>query len=289
MRSTSISVAIGDTARRVPDAPLSGLGPRLVSVLAMGPIALAAILAGPPIFASLVALAAVILAWEWTLLCGEGRFGFTGGVLATLMLAVVLVAAIGRPDMALGMCLAGAAVIYGVARTGGRVNPEWNALGPLYIGLPVVALVWLRAQDVAGRHIVVWLLFTVWATDTGAYFAGRLIGGLRLAPVVSPNKTWAGLIGGVGCAALVGLGTALLDARAPRLALLIAAGAVLALVAQAGDLGESWVKRRFGVKDTSRLIPGHGGLFDRVDGLLAAGGALALWQWATGGSILAWR
>ncbi len=255
----------------------------------MAPIALAAILAGPPVFSVLVALGAVVLAWEWTRLCGEGRFGFLGVVMATLVLTVAVATAFGWPGSALALCFAGAAAIYCIARIGGRIHPWWNALGPFYIGVPVVALVWLRTQDGGGRHLVVWLLFTVWATDTGAYFAGRLIGGPRLAPVVSPNKTWAGLIGGVACAVLVGLGIALVDGRAPPMALLAAAGVILASIAQAGDLGESWIKRRFGVKDTSRLIPGHGGLFDRVDGLLAAASALALWQWATGGSILAWQ
>ena len=133
----------------------------------------------------------------------------------------------------------------------------------------------------------IWILLVVWASDIGAYAAGRLIGGPKLAPRISPNKTWAGLIGGVLAAAVTSASfVATLDGADPGPASLL--GGALAIVAQAGDLVESWVKRRFGVKDTGTLIPGHGGLLDRVDALLAVilvgaciaavdGGALTRW------------
>jgi phosphatidate cytidylyltransferase len=138
-----------------------------------------------------------------------------------------------------------------------------------------VALIWLRNDAPAGRDLVLWLVVSVWAVDIGAYVAGRLIGGPRLAPSVSPNKTWAGLAGGVGLAAATSAGFAGANGH-PHLFGPAALGALLGCTAQAGDLAESWVKRRFGVKDTSGLIPGHGGLLDRVDGLLIVALVVAL-------------
>lgn len=262
---------------------------RALSALAMAPVAAAALFAGPSIFAAIVAAGSVVLAWEWTRLCGEGRFGRTGWMLAAIALGVVAAAAALRFDYALALAVLGTILVYLFAKYSRRANPSWIAVGPLYIGVPAVALIWLRDDDAAGRHLIAWLFVTVWATDIGAYFAGRLIGGPRLAPRVSPNKTWAGLIGAVVSAGIVGIVAALVDPLGPKAVLLAAAGAALAIVAQAGDLGESWVKRRFGAKDASALIPGHGGLFDRVDGLLAAAAVLALWQWLTGSGVLSWR
>jgi phosphatidate cytidylyltransferase len=132
-------------------------------------------------------------------------------------------------------------------------------------------------------------MLAVAATDIGAFFAGRLIGGPKLAPRISPKKTWAGLIGAMLASAAVGVIFAAVDPRAPSGGVLMVAGALLAVIAQAGDLGESWVKRRFGAKDSSHLIPGHGGLLDRVDGLIAAGAALAVFQWVSDGSLLTWQ
>lgn len=254
----------------------------------MAAVALVALYAGRIAFAGMIAVGAAVLAWEWTRLCGAGRFGLTGSVMLAAMCGVVVLAAGGWIDLAIGLIVAACGTVYAIARSGGRDHPRWIAAGPLYIGLPCVAMIWLRGDATAGRQVILWLLITVWATDIGAYFAGHLIGGPRLAPRLSPNKTWAGLAGAVVCASLVGSIAAAVDPRAPTAVLLAAAGALLAVVAQAGDLGESWVKRRFAVKDASRLIPGHGGLFDRVDGLLAAATVLGGWQWLTGSDIMAW-
>ena len=165
-------------------------------------------------------------------------------------------------------------------------SPAWVAAGIVYIGVPVVAILWLRDQ---GRETAFWLLLVVWATDIVAYFAGRMIGGWKLMPRVSPKKTWAGLIGGVVGAAIVGgiVAAALHLAVAPWA--LAGASAVLALVSQAGDLFESAVKRRFDAKDSGTLIPGHGGVLDRIDGLMAAAPAAAVFCLALGGGITAWR
>jgi phosphatidate cytidylyltransferase len=138
------------------------------------------------------------------------------------------------------------------------------AVGCAYIGTAAIAILYLRAQD-NGFLLSLWALVIVWATDIGAYFAGRRIGGAKLAPSISPNKTWAGLIGGMIAAAIVG-GAIAGFGRLPSPALWL--GAPLAVVAQLGDLWESAMKRRAGVKDSGKILPGHGGLLDRVDGML---------------------
>ena len=283
----------GDTAPRVADpAPggwARGLKARSVSALLLVAIAVPALLAGPFVFGMFVCVGAVILAWEWSRLCGDGRFGATGLVVAASALGAAYAATRGLEWLAVGVVALGAVAAFVTARGSGRASPLWLAAGPIYIGLPAIALIWLRGHGADGERVIVWLMLTVWATDIGAFFAGRLIGGPRIAPALSPNKTWAGLAGGVTAAIAVGLAVAAIDRLAPGPGALAVGGALLAVIAQAGDFAESAVKRRFGAKDSSQLIPGHGGLFDRVDGLIAAGGALALFQWASGGASLAWR
>lgn len=153
------------------------------------------------------------------------------------------------------------------------------SLGAPYVIIGCAAL-WFLAAGPEGRTTLFYVVLAVWATDIGAYAAGRAIGGPKLAPRLSPKKTWAGLLGGMAAAALAGGGVAL-AAAGPAFAA-AALAALLAAVAQGGDLFESWSKRRAGVKDSGRVIPGHGGLLDRIDGLLAAAPALALHQAAFG-------
>ncbi len=154
-------------------------------------------------------------------------------------------------------------------------------IGVLYLGLNLMALIWLRSQPEIGRDLTFFLLLSVWAVDTGAYFAGRLIGGPKLAPRFSPSKTWAGLFGGMAAAAAIGLLWAFIaGARQPQLALLL--GPVIAVIAQTGDIMESALKRRAGAKDSGNLIPGHGGILDRIDGLLLAAPFFALYQFCLG-------
>lgn len=146
----------------------------------------------------------------------------------------------------------------------------------------VLALLWLRHQPAFGRETIAWILACVWATDIGAYFVGSYAGGARLAPSISPSKTWSGLVGGTCASAIVSAlcGLAVGAGETTTLAL---TGVGIALVAQAGDLLESAQKRRAGVKDSGRLIPGHGGILDRIDGLIAALVFIALIRLATGG------
>lgn len=212
-------------------------------------------------------------------------------VLAPLTLAIAYA---GTPYFEL-LVIAGAAVLLTEWRTMTAGVGGWRALwwgfGILYVALPCFALVWLRTEGQMGRETLMWLFAVVWSADTGAYLAGRAVGGPKMAPVISPNKTWAGLIGGVLSAGIVGAAVAAAFAGDGGLTRPLAAAgfsAAIGFIAEMGDLLESGLKRRLAVKDSGRLIPGHGGLFDRVDGLLAAAVASALIQWAGAGSILTW-
>jgi len=166
-------------------------------------------------------------------------------------------------------------------------RPVWMIFGVFYITVPALALLWLRGDGEEGRNTIYWLFALVWAADIGAYAAGNLIGGPRLAPSISPNKTWAGLAGCVTSAALVGVIVAYL-AKSGDYVMLAVLSALIGLVSQGGDLVESAIKRHFGVKDSSNLIPGHGGVLDRVDALLAAILVAALIKFAYGGTIVRW-
>ena len=164
-----------------------------------------------------------------------------------------------------------------------------TAAGFLYIAVGCVALLWLRADPLVGRANVLVLLLLVWASDVGAYAAGRAIGGPRLAPRISPGKTVSGAVGGLIAAVAVGLGAALVLSPPPHLPRAGLLAAALGIVAQAGDLFESWVKRRLGVKDSGTLIPGHGGLFDRLDAVLAVAPAAALLALWAGRGVAWWQ
>ena len=143
------------------------------------------------------------------------------------------------------------------------------AVGIAYVGIPVLGLVWLRLQPAFGLAAVLFLFLAVWVTDIGAYAVGRTVGGPKLAPRISPGKTWSGLIGGVTLSGLTGAAFAAYVGEASSVRLGLVA-VVLGVAAQIGDLFESALKRRSGLKDSSTIIPGHGGLLDRVDGLVAA-------------------
>jgi phosphatidate cytidylyltransferase len=237
---------------------------RILSALVLAPVAILAAWYGNWPFIALVTLAGVALAWEWTRLT-QGAFTAGGRI---LMAGAALLPLAGWIEPWRGVALiALTCVLAGLPPARSR---RWMPLGALYIMLPQFALIVIREQ---GRWLLLWVLFLVWATDSGAYFAGRLIGGPKLAPRISPKKTWAGLAGGMLCAALVGW--AMRNGAMPGALHLAALSAGFAVLAQAGDLAESGLKRYFGVKDSSQLIPGHGGVFDRLDGLLAVAPAVA--------------
>ena len=141
-------------------------------------------------------------------------------------------------------------------------------LGILYIVIPSLILIWLRNNGPEGVYFVVWFLIVIWSTDVGAYFFGKIIGGIKLAPKISPNKTWAGFFGGLVSAVLATSVFILIFYSFWDGYLLFWACAVISIIGQVGDLIESWCKRRLGVKDSGKLIPGHGGVLDRVDSIL---------------------
>lgn len=265
------------------------LGPRILSGVVLAAIAIAAIMAGPVPLAVMLAAVGSVVAWEWgRMVRGTEADAAMSAHIATVIAGIVLT----------GVGLAGPAilgVLIGTILTGllsfGR-HGFLSAVGVLFTALPGIALLWLRRDEPLGAMAVFFVVGVVVATDVGAYFSGRLIGGPKLWPQVSPNKTWAGLLGGVAAAALVG---AVVARWVPGASLLhlMAAGAVLAVAAQAGDLAESALKRQFGTKDTSALIPGHGGFMDRVDGLstaamIAAASAALLDMTAPARALLTW-
>lgn len=263
------------------------MGTRIASALVLGPLAITALVLGWPWFDLMVALCAGIMAWEWSRVCCGRTGGFGVGLIALMVVAALVVAQ--APAWALALPLVGA--LGGAYRVkAAQRRPLWLAAGSLYIGIPVVCLVWVRLDT--GWETVLWLFLIVWTTDSAAYVFGRLIGGVRLWPAVSPNKTWAGFLGGVlsagmlGVLAAWGLGAPLDDVAAVIKVALLAL--LLGVVSQAGDLIESAFKRRFRVKDSSDLIPGHGGLLDRLDGLMAATPALALAIVVKDGGVATW-
>lgn len=279
----------------------SNLVTRILSALVLIPIVGAAIWLGRPWFDGLVILFAALMIWEWTrIVSGRGAdapaidWSLPGTVPIVLVVAVLLEARLPADPAAtavpfwlvLGGAVATATLLAVLFH---RQRALWFGVGILYVVIPSLALLWLRDDAATGLGIetLAWILALVIATDTGAYAAGRSIGGPKLAPRISPSKTWAGLIGGMVAAASVGFVFALwLDTTSIWKLMILSAG--LAVIEQAGDLFESAFKRRFGVKDSSHIIPGHGGVLDRVDGLLTVSVAVALLDYFGKGSVLSW-
>ena len=263
--------AIGDTAPEVPKSVPSELLQRVVAAVILIPIALSAVYVGGWMFSLLAAVAVILMASEWEQATGGARAGRHTYLTAGAGLTALTAVSFGQLDFALLIVVFGAVAGFVLPRHGG-VHSRWPSIGVITIAVPAVSLVWLREAD-SGMTVIVWLLLVLWATDSGAYFVGRLIGGARLAPRISPGKTWAGFFGGTTSGALVGLATsiAVQDVSIIRTVL---ASVFVSLAGQGGDLAISAVKRRFGVKDMGTIIPGHGGVLDRLDSLLF--GAIAV-------------
>ena len=242
--------------KRQSDLPI-----RTVAGVAMITVAIAAIWFGGLIFWVLCAMLGLLMIGEWADLDGAPA---TQRRLARFALVVPL-AIMAPPPIAAGPGFLALGLIGGAFFFIGAVTRRpMLAAGAVYAGLPILALLLIRRQE-EGVVFTLWTLALVWACDIGAYFAGRAIGGPKLAPAISPNKTWAGLIGGVATASVFGAVMHVEYGLPWRLTL---ATPVLAVLAQVGDLFESWLKRRAGVKDSGTILPGHGGLLDRLDGLV---------------------
>jgi phosphatidate cytidylyltransferase len=220
---------------------------------------------------------------------GSGRFaGLLVRALSAIVLGPALLAAVwfGFPWIDMAAAIAAPIMVLEWARLT-RGAPLLRLLAWAYGLAALVALLWLRHQPVHGRETIVWVLACIWATDIGAYFVGRAAGGAKLAPAISPGKTWSGLVGGIAWAAVASAAVGYAFGLGETVSLAII-GALLAIVGQGGDLIESAAKRRAGMKDSGRLIPGHGGLLDRIDGLIAVLVAVAAarlaagpgWPWA---------
>jgi phosphatidate cytidylyltransferase len=284
------------TAAAVSPSRWRDLRKRFLSAALLGPAALACIWLGAEAWTALMAAAVALLAWEWVRLCGYSSRRLPGLAVPLAVLAAGTLAVDGNWWGALLLLLLGAAAVWAlgtVPRFRGSLSRSWLAFGVVYIGLAGLALIHLRGDAAAGRSNVIFLFLVVWASDIGAYMAGRWLGGPKLAPAVSPNKTWSGAAGGLASAMAVGaLAAYVFDAAGtaavPVSRVLLVAG-LLGVLSQAGDFFESWIKRRFHVKDSSSLIPGHGGLLDRLDGVLAAAPAAALLGVLLGPGESLWR
>jgi phosphatidate cytidylyltransferase len=243
--------------------------------LALAAVAIGVLFSAPPFFAALIVAISIAAAWEWHRMVSKGRLYHTEAAVnaVAVALAVTSLLVTRQAWIALIVLAAGAGVAWKLAQQR-HVHPVWQAIGVLYLGLPALALVALRAFEPRGAMIIVGMFLIVWATDSGALIFGNLIGGPRIAPVLSPSKTWAGTIGGSVTAALIFASFIwFLGGSAWQAGLF---GFLFSITAHAGDLFESFVKRRFGIKDSGALIPGHGGVLDRMDSTLAASVAMAV-------------
>jgi phosphatidate cytidylyltransferase len=252
---------------------------RTASALVLAPVAIAIGLLGGWIFAAACAITAVVVLWEWTaLVAGGARWRILAPGIAALFVAAALLqqntALAAGAAIVIG-ALAAAAVALGLRHEHRGISVSWIAAGVVYAGAIVMSLIPLRLDPDKGAAALLFVFAVVWATDISAYIVGRALRGPLLWPQISPRKTWAGAIGGLAGGIVAGSSVAYASAGTPPLVAAILA-VILSIAAQAGDLFESWVKRRFGAKDAGRLIPGHGGVMDRVDGLLVAALAAVL-------------
>lgn len=255
----------GSGGAGVPTAP-SNLAVRIVSALVLAPLALATTYVGGLPFVLFWGVAAIAVLWEWTTVVAGPDHRLMVSACGSAIAVAALVTWIGRPVAAI--LLIGLGVLASLIFAP-RHRRLWVTAGVGYAGVMLMAPALLRADDTDGFFAMILLFAVVWTTDVIGYFAGRAFGGPKLAPLISPKKTWSGAIAGTLGAVAVAVGAVCLWDSYDRIAIALVA-LVLSVVAQLGDLMESWIKRQFGVKDASTLIPGHGGVMDRLDGFWAA-------------------
>lgn len=256
----------GSDGREVGPRPVSNLRLRIMSALVLAPVALLVVWLGGLAFSGFVGLVSLLLLREWTIIVGVGKREPVVFAAFGALLAAVIAAWFGAPGIAVLLLMAGSVAATVIKR--GEPVARWVAEGIVYSGLSAISLIVLRNGE-AGLPVTLFLVGLVWATDIAAYFVGRSLGGPKLWPRISPKKTWSGAIGGATAAMIVGAAAASL-VQVFSLSAWLAASLILSIFSQCGDLLESSLKRRFGVKDSGSLIPGHGGIMDRVDGLVAA-------------------
>ncbi len=277
MQLTSSSAASADTGPRLANTLGSEIVQRVGSAVILAILAIADIVAGGWYFSALVILIGALLAYEWVGLMRLDSLRHRNVMFALVSVAIVaLVVGATLSSVRATIVVIVVAMLPGLALLVHRKRRFLNGAlgGVLYIGIPALSLIWLRHEQGSEALLVLWLFVIVWATDTGAYMVGSAIGGPKLLPSISPNKTWSGAVGGIAVAGLIGLTLSIAMGGSAL------AGAVtamsLAVLAHCGDLFESMLKRRARVKHSGHLIPGHGGMLDRLDGLMFAAPALAL-------------
>ena len=265
----------------------SDLGSRIASAIVLGGICFSMIVIGVGTTEAIVALGCGIMGWEWRRISGSGRENIWADAAAVGVAALPAVLTyVFDPLIGSLAAFIGIAVV-GTLASDKRLYFTRTAPGLVAIAFAGVAFVWLRTDFIYGLHIALWLPLTVIAADVGAYFSGRFIGGPKLAPRISPNKTISGAVGGQIASIVVGTAYAAFFGIG-SIAIIALVSFVTAVVSQLGDLAESAAKRHYGVKDSSALIPGHGGLLDRFDGLIPAILVMALATMIAGSTIFAW-
>lgn len=263
---------------------IGNLALRILSALVMAPVAIAAVWIGSWVFALFWLGAALLVLWEWIHLVAGPRHTLMFSASASALAVAALVEFRERPITAMLLIVLGAIASLIFAQ---RRHRLWVTAGIGYAGAMLLAPMFLRADPDYGLFALLLLFGVVWTTDIMAYFTGRALGGPKLCPAISPKKTWSGAVGGAMCATVVALllprilGAVASNEVAAAIKLvhpgvLALLGVMLSVLAQLGDLLESWIKRRFGAKDASHLIPGHGGVMDRLDGFWAAAVAACL-------------
>ncbi len=260
---------------------------RLVSSAILAPVVLLGVYIGNVVYDAMVAAALTLGLYEWVRIVSPKAHGQTIGLACSMLVLLMIINSFSTDMVAIWLGIFFTVLLFLIALRNHEENTHWIAFGIPYLGGSGFALMSLRATPDQGMSLIFFLLAIVWGTDVGAYVAGRVIGGPKLAPSISPSKTWAGLVGGVLLALLLGSVAALVfQATSPLIAAILAA--FIAGVSQMGDLFESYFKRRSGVKESGDLIPGHGGILDRIDGLVFAAVFMFLFQIALGDRIHWW-
>lgn len=240
---------------------------RIAAILVLAPATIAIVWYGGRAFSALVAFICIMMIFEWTRLVERKEFSPGFYILSFTAVLAMFMAAGGGYGEAYSVALFGAILgIGGEWISNG--SKRWAVLGVAYVIVPCIALIWLRQLPEQGRELTFFLYISVWATDIFAYVAGKLIGGPLLAPRISPGKTWAGALGGLAAAIAAGFGYSFFSDALGSAAIYALVAFGLGIAAITGDIAESAIKRHFGVKDSGGYIPGHGGLMDRLDGMV---------------------
>lgn len=261
---------------------MSNLKQRVISAIVMAVLTLVLTWLGALPFRLFCAAITALIFYEWTRMARLGTGTAIGVLPEALILIFIGALIVGVPAFWMLLLIA---ILAAIAAIAARIREaaQWEASGVAYAALSGFSLAYLRDSNHSGLVAILFLFAVVWATDIAAYFVGRAVGGPKLAPSISPGKTQSGALGGAVGGLVAGLLLAI-AAGAGNLVQLSLVALALSIVSQVGDLFESWVKRRHGAKDSSNLIPGHGGVMDRVDGLVAAAFALYVIGWIAAGA-----